>query len=37
MGEFNSDDIVSTTMGKKPLDKMEYPSKQSKSQYSSAI
>ena len=25
MGEFNSDDIVYTTVGKNPLEKMEWP------------
>ena len=26
MGEFNSDDILSTTVGKNPLEEMEHPS-----------
>ena len=26
MGEFNSDDHISTTVGKNPLEEMEYPS-----------
>ena len=26
LGEFNSDDIISTTVGKNPFEEMEYPS-----------
>ena len=40
MGEFNSDDIISTTVGKNPLEEMEQPSQsmnESKVQYLGAI
>ena len=40
MGEFNSDDHYSTTVGRNPLEEMEYPSwstKESKMQYLDAI
>ena len=41
MGEFNSDDhYISTTVGKNPLEEMEYPSwstKESEMQYLDAI
>ena len=39
MGEFNSNDILSTTAGKNPLEEMDWPSqsKESKMQYLSAI
>ena len=36
MGEFNSDTIIATTVGKNPLEEMEYPSEstnESKLQY----
>ena len=38
MGEFNSNDILSTTAGKNPLEEMDWPSqsKESKMQYLSA-
>ena len=40
MGEFNSDDIVITTMGRNPSEEMEWPSwstKESEMQYLDAI
>ena len=40
MGEFNSDDIISTTVGRNPLGEMEQPSqstKESEMQYLDAI
>ena len=40
MGEFNSDDLISTTVGKNPLEEIEWPSqpmKDSKMQYLGAV
>ena len=40
MGEFNSDDIISTTAGRNPSEEMEWPSwssKESEMQYLDAI
>ena len=40
MGEFNSDDIISTTVGRNPSEEMEWPSwstKESEMQYLDAI
>ena len=40
MGEFNSETIISTTMGRNPSEEMEYPSwstKESEMQYLDAI
>ena len=40
MGEFNSDDIISTTSGRNPSEEMEWPSwstKESEMQYLDAI